>query len=84
MASHLGDAIRQMRCEQEMSQGHLADLVGVHRNTISRLESYADGAKVGVIESIAAALSVTASRIFARSEEIASRTVQNTRRKGAP
>ena len=39
MAERLGNAIRRFRFERDLTQGQLADLVGVSRKTINTVEN---------------------------------------------
>ena len=51
-----GDILRDIREEQGISQRSLADLAGVNRNVLRRLEKNTGASSIDVIERIAAVL----------------------------
>lgn len=60
----LGKRIRKARREKKMSQEELADRVGLHYTTISRIERGISNPPVHTIDKISKALKVSLSDLF--------------------
>lgn len=60
----LGKRIRKFRKERGMSQEDLADKVGLHYTTISRIERGISNSPVQTVEKIAKTLKVSLSDLF--------------------
>ena len=62
----LGALIRQFRGERQMTQQHLANLAGIHAQTVSDIERGKHHPSDETMDSLAAALGVTPSQLDAR------------------
>ncbi len=60
----LGKRIRKYRRERKMSQEELADRVGLHYTTISRIERGISNSPVQTVEKIAKVLKIKMSDLF--------------------
>ena len=60
----VGKSIRMCRERKGMSQRHLADLMGVHENTVARLEKQPERALLWTIERAALALEINPQDLF--------------------
>ncbi len=69
--AHIGKAIRLARRSANLSQGELADAVGVHRPTVSAWEREANTPTRANVEDVARALAMTVESLELLSEEIA-------------
>lgn len=67
MGSHelIGWNIRRLRTAKGVSQTQLADLAGIDRSYISRLERMIENPSVGILDKISLALDVTTVELFA-------------------
>jgi transcriptional regulator with XRE-family HTH domain len=65
-SSAVGALIRQFRDERRMTQQHLANLAGIHAQTVSDIERGKHHPSDETMDSLAAALGVTASQLDAR------------------
>jgi transcriptional regulator with XRE-family HTH domain len=62
----VGDLIRRFRGERQMTQQHLANLAGIHVQTVSDIERGKHHPSDDTMDSLAAALGVTPSQLDAR------------------
>ena len=62
----VGSLIRQFRGERQMTQQHLANLAGIHAQTVSDIERGKHYPSDETMDSLAAALGVTPSQLDAR------------------
>ena len=62
----LAEQLRVRREGKGLSQRHLADLMGVHENTVFKLERNPERALVETIEKAAAALGINTGDLFSR------------------
>ncbi|HSY51734.1 MAG TPA: helix-turn-helix transcriptional regulator [Thermoanaerobaculia bacterium] len=62
----VGALIRQFRSERQMTQQHLANLAGIHAQTVSDIERGKHQPSDETMDSLAAALGVTPSQLDAR------------------
>lgn len=69
----LGLAIREARLERNISQEKLAGAANLHRNVVGLIERNVSTPAISSLYAIADALGVPASKLVARSEEIANR-----------
>ena len=60
----LAETLRALREGKGLSQRHLADLMGVHENTVARLEKYPERALLETIEKAALALGTNTGELF--------------------
>lgn len=70
----------QIRKQKGLSQGELADLVGVEQPTISRFERGFDGVTLRLIKQIADALGVTVADLFGDERDEAEQALLNAYR----
>lgn len=66
----LGEAVKAMRDEAELTDDQLADKAGTSKASISRIENNKQTPSLDMLERIAAALDVKVYQIFARAEGI--------------
>lgn len=66
----VGDVVRKLREKRDWTQEQLADAAGVDKSTIVRLEDGGDQTKPPTLQAVAAALSVSVSRIYQIAEAI--------------
>lgn len=70
MASHFGDNLKKIRSEKNISQGELADLIGIHATHISRYERNLTSPSIEALKKIANALGVpTDALVYGTNEE---------------
>lgn len=69
----LGQAIKQRREEQGLSQEELGLRAGIHPTWVSHIESGRNNPAWGSVRRIAAALDLKVSELAARAEELADR-----------
>jgi len=60
----LAEQLRARRENKGLSQRHLADLMGVHENTVAKLERHPERALLETIEKAAAALDINTGNLF--------------------
>ena len=60
----LAQSLRARREGKGLSQRHLADLMGVHENTVARLEKWPERALLETIERAAVALGTNVAQLF--------------------
>lgn len=65
----IGINIRRLRLERGVSQADLANLSGVDRTYVSRLERVVENPTVGILDRISAALEVSTAELFAPPSE---------------
>ena len=65
-----GKAIRQIRCERQISQEEFADMCGMHRSYMSDVELGKRNVSLENIEKIANAFNLSVSQLFVIVEEI--------------
>ena len=56
--------MRRLRVERKLSQEKLAELAGVDRTYVSRLERTMENPSIGILDKVATALSVSISELF--------------------
>lgn len=61
----LGEKIKRLREQRNLTQLELADLVGVHQTKISHCETGARGISISLLEELASALHVSFDELFA-------------------
>ena len=59
-----GKAIRQIRCERQISQEEFADMCGIHRSYMSDVELGKRNISLQNIEKLASALNMTIAELF--------------------
>ena len=56
--------MRRLRVERKLSQEKLAELAGVDRTYVSRLERMMENPSIGILDKVATALSVSIAELF--------------------
>lgn len=70
MDTSTGERIKMLREQRNMTQGELADRVGVHQSKISHCETGARGISLELAAKIAAALGVTVDDLLPSAEGV--------------
>lgn len=61
----LGEKIKQLREQQNLTQFELAELVGVHQTKISHCETGARGVSIRLVEKLASVLGTSSDELIA-------------------
>ena len=69
----IGWNLRRLRTAKGISQTRLADIAGVDRTYLSRLERMIENPSVGILDKISLALDVTTAELFAPQDEEAAK-----------
>lgn len=78
MASHFGDNLKKIRGEKNISQGELADLIGIHATHISRYERNLTSPSIEALKKIANALGVSTDvLVYGTTEEKAKNSIKD-------